>query len=377
MIMFESEISALTKKEDDFNRWRQKNGWVTEKKGTVIRRSEFAPDWLNGDFILRGRAYFAVADMILPLRTFFLKKPIKIGNTNFYLEVKGYGAWGREMSFQEHVSGDVFYGMYLEKALQEFERIKLARNLGILTPLPVAVVEITRDDYIKKGMSGFERRLEAEIHFSLRNKMDVVEEMIGEIDELEPKIIARRLMSFIERNYKENIVEGVRFVVAKLGNPPPKWGGGIGDAANVLLSGKPVGYLIRAARCPIRVGDPSDKNIDTPQFREVAKTTGRAFRILLENRIVHHCPGTGNWTIARELTDFADTFHIDKEERELENHINELKKDGRIKKADLESFVGYLIGPKHTGLLCPYFLEGLFGEPIGLDEATRRLLKIF
>lgn len=375
--MFESEINTLTKKQDDLNNWRQKTGWVTEKKGTVVRRSEFAPDWLNGDFTLRGKAYFAVADMMLPLRTFFLKKPTKIGDTTFYLEVKGYGARGREMYFQEHVSGDVFYGMYLEKALQEFERIELARNLGILTPLPIAVVEITRDDYIKKGMSGFESRLEAEIHFSLRDKMDIVGEMIGEIDEFKPKIIARRLVSFIERNYKEDIVEGVKFMVAKLGNPPPKWGGGISDAADVLLSGKPVGYLIRAARCPIRVGDPSDKDIDTPQFRIIAKDMGNYFRILLKNRIVHHCPGTGNWTIARELTDLADTFHIDKEDQKLEEHINGLKKDGRIKKADLESFVRYLIGPEHTGLLCPYFLEGLFGEPIGLDEATKKVLKIF
>ena len=84
--MFESEINALTKRQDDLNGWRQKTGWVTEKKGKVLRRSEFAPDWLNGDFTLRGKAYFAVADMILPLRTFFLKRPIKIGKEVFYLE---------------------------------------------------------------------------------------------------------------------------------------------------------------------------------------------------------------------------------------------------------------------------------------------------
>lgn len=375
--MFEPEINALTKREDDLNSLRHKTGWMTEKKGRVLRRSEFAPDWLSGDFILRGKAYFALADMMLPLRTLFLKKPIKINNTPFYLEVKGYGFNGQEMYFQEHVSGDVFYGMYLEKALQEFERIKFAQGLGILTSLPMAVVEITREEYIKKGMSGFEMRIKAEIHFSLRNKVEKIEEMIGEIGGFEPKTIARRLISFIERNYKEDIVEGVKFVVVMLGNPPPKWGGGIGDAADVLLSGKPVGYLIRAARCPIRVGDPSDKNIDTPQFRAIARNMGSYFRILLENRIVHHCPGTGNWTIAGELTDFADTFHIDEEEQELEKHINGLKKDDRIKKADLESFVRYLIGPEHTGLLCPYFLEGLFGEPICLNEATKRLSKIF
>ena len=374
--MFESEINALTKRQDDLNGWRQKTGWVTEKKGKVLRRSEFAPDWLNGDFTLRGKVYFAIADTILPLRTFFLKKPVTINNEVFYLEVKGYGFTGREMHFQEHVSGDVFYGMYLEKALQEFERIKFARELGVLTPLPMAVVEIYRDEYIKKGMLGFQRCLEAGLHISLRNKVDKIEQIIGEITEFSPKTIAKRLIDFVERNYPEDIVEGIRFLVAEL-RTSPKWGYGISDATEVLLSGKPVGYLIRAARCPIRIGDPSDKDIDTPEFREVARITGRAFKILLENRIVHHCPGTGNWTMAGELTDFADTFHIDKEAQELERHIDGLKREDRIKKADPGSFIRYLIGPEHTGLLCPYFLEGLFGEPMTLEEAARRLLRIF
>lgn len=375
--MFETPIELLTTGQDELNRLRQKSGWVTEKKGTVVCRSEFTPAWLNEDFVLRGKAYFAVADMMLPLRTFFLKKPVEINSEAFYLEVKGYGFWGREMYFQEHVSGDVFYGMYLEKSMREFERMKLALSLGILAPLPIAVVEIDSNDYLKKGMAGFKRRLEAELHFSLRDKMDKVEEIVGEIKEFEPKIITQRLIRFIERNYQADVIEGIKFVVTKLSDPCPRWGHDVSDAANVLLSGKKIGYLIRAARCPIRVGDPSDKGIDTPQFREVAKITGRAFKILLENRIVHHCPGTGNWTIAGELTDFADTFHIDKEDKELEGHINELKKDDRIKKADIESFVRYLIGPEHAGILCPYFLEGLFGEPIGLNEATKKVLKIF
>lgn len=374
--MFESEVRALTKKQDELNGYRNKTGWVTEKKGRVARRSEFAPDWLKGDFILRGKAYFALADMLIPLRTFFLKTPLKINDEVFYLEVKGYGIRGREMYFQEHVSGDVYYGMYLEKALKEFERIKFARELGILTPLPMAVVEIYRDEYIKKGMLGFQGCLEAGLHISLREKLDKIAQIIGEITEFSPKTIARRLINFIERNYQEDVVGGIRFLVSEL-RTSPKWGYGIAEATEVLLNGMKVGYLIRATRCPIRVGDPSDKNIDTPRFREVAKTTGHAFRVLLENRIVHHCPGTGNWTIAGELTDFADTFHIDKEQKELERHIDGLKKDKRIKKANLESFVRYLIGPEHTGLLCPCFLEGLFGEPISLNEATKRLLKAF
>lgn len=211
---------------------------------------------------------------------------------------------------------------------------------------------------------------------SLRDKIDKIEKIVGEVDDFHPKAIAQQLVKFIERNYKEDVVEGIKFLVSEL-RSSPKYGYGINDATKVLLSGERVGYLIRASRCPIRVGDPHDKNLDTPQFREIARTIGHAFRILLENRIVHHCPGTGNWTIAGEFTDFADTFHIDNEAGELEKHINDLKKEDRIERSDIKSFIRYLIGPPHTGLLCPYFLEGLFNEPIELEEATERLLKIF
>ena len=144
--MFKETIEALVKEEDELNEIRQKTGWVTEKKGKVVRRSEFAPEWIIGDFVIRGKIYSALAQMILPLRTLFLKKSLKINGTPFYLEIKGYGFEGRELYFQEHVSGDVYYGMYLEKALMEFKRIELAMSLGILTPLPIAVVEIPRSE---------------------------------------------------------------------------------------------------------------------------------------------------------------------------------------------------------------------------------------
>ena len=39
-------------------------------------------------------------------------------------------------------------------------------------------------------------------------------------------------------------------------------------------------------------------------------------------------------------------------------------------------FVKYLIGPKHTGNLHPYFIEGMFGKKLDLDEAVKETLKL-
>jgi hypothetical protein len=119
------------------------------------------------------------------------------------------------------------------------------------------------------------------------------------------------------------------------------------------------------------VGDPHDKEMDVPEFHEVAKQMGRTFRILLENKILHHCPGTGNWTIAGELTDFADTFDLETQQQELTEHMKLLNKD------DLSEFIKYLIGPQHTGVLCESFIKGLYGTKLTIDQAVDKLSELF
>ena len=369
-------VDTTIKENNKYNERRQKTGWVTEKKGAVAVRSEFAPEWISGNLVIRGKLYSVLPWSMLPLRTMFMGQPVKIGKELFWLEVKGYGFSGKELYFQEHVSGDIYYGMYLENAKREFERLNLAHDLGLFVPLPIAVVEIPREEYIKKGMPGFKKRLRGELSLSAGLNLGKIEKLIGEVDKFNPGEISQKLITAAGKKYPDDPVEAVRFLIAGLSNPK-KMGYGMNDAADALLSGRKVGYLIRATRCPIRVGDPSDKNIDTPQFREVAKSAGKSFKVLLEHGIIHHCPGTGNWTIAGELTDFSDTFDLKGEWPKLEIHINGLKQDKRIKKADIPTFVEYLIGPPHAGLLCPYFLEGMFGGRISSEEAVKKLVKLF
>lgn len=372
---YKTIMQGLINEGNEWNKRRKRTGWVEEKRGVVVRESELVSFGVGSELVLRGKIYSVLPRSILPLRTGFLKKPIKMGDEYYYWEVKGYGREGREIYFQEHVSGDIFYGMYLDWALRDFDRMQFARSLNLPVTVPIAVLEIPREEYIKKGLAGFQETLKAYLSFSGRVEPEKTEEIIGEINAWDPKDIAKRLVKNTKLCYPDDLVEGIRILVSKLINPE-KRGWGIENAANALLSGRRVGYFIKASRCPVRVGDPSSKNIDKPEFREIAKSMGRTFRILLENGILHHCPGTGNWTIAGELTDFADTFDLNTEEEQLKEHIEGLVKDDRIKNGEMKSFIEYLIGPPHTGLLCSYFLEGMFGKGTTVETATNKLLRI-
>jgi hypothetical protein len=125
---------------------------------------------------------------------------------------------------------------------------------------------------------------------------------------------------------------------------------------------KPLGYLVRGPKSPFRVGDPTDKTIDTPENHAIAKTMGESFYALLKEGLLHHCPGTGNWTTEGELTDFQDTFDLSSEQVDLERHLKELK-------MDRQAFAEYLVGRPHCGALTESFCSGI-GNSF-LDAATK------
>lgn len=352
------------------------------KKGSVIRADEkfkkiicsldFSCSCARGELTINGPLYSPLPNSFFPPRTLYRKIPASSDNGEQYLEVKGYGRAGKEMYFQNHVSGDIFYGMYLINAVNEFEIMRMAYNLGLPVPLPLAVVEIPRDEYIVSGLAGFQKTLEALVY--LREiDMAKIELLIGETCNQSNTEIAKKLIEFGQAS-KGNIVDGIRLLVSKLSVNP--WQGfGINDKADALFSERKVGYLLRISKSPYRVGDPSNirKN---DKFSKIAESTGKTFRVLLENGILHHCPGTGNWTQAGELTDFADTFYLQHEGGLFLRHISYLQEKKVIKTTKLEDFLKYLIGPEHTGVLCEDFLKGICGKKVSLKEAVEQLLKI-
>lgn len=352
--------------------------FVFAKKGLIVRKNQQTLQTVPGlgkEIIIHGKFSSSLPNCILPSRTLFKEKRIKINDQEFYLEVKGYGRNGKEMYFQEHCSGDVFYGMYLDKAIKEFERAtKAFYDLHLPVALPVAAVEIPRDEYIKVGMKGFVNTIESLLCCRALS-LEKIKSITGKINKSN-RVNAECLINYTKRHYRQNIVDGIKFIVSELSNNP--WEGlGINDKADALFKEKRIGYLIRASKSPYRVGDPSDKSIGNAEFSDVAISMGRTFRILLENGILHHCPGTGNWTRNGELTDFADTFDLGSEKNELEAHIKNLKNREEIKTSNLEDFLRYLIGPRHTGVLCSKFVEGMYGKGTTIEQTVRELLRFF
>lgn len=353
-----------------------KKGSVLKTDGKLFKKViyslDFSCSYERSELTIKGPLYSPLPNSIFPPRTLYRKIQIE-NSSDQYLEVKGYGRAGKEMYFQNHVSGDIFYGMYLINAVHEFERMRRAYDLGLPVPLPLAVVEIPRDEYIKHGLMGFQKTIEALVR--LRG-IDIakIKSLLRNIRNQSNAGIPKKLIDTIQSG-GGNIVDVIRFIVSRLSVHP--WQGfGINDKADALFSERRVGYLLRISKSPYRVGDPSNARIKNDKFSKIAESMGNTFRVLLENSILHHCPGTGNWTQSGELTDFADTFDLQQGGQELHRHIENLQEKGVIKTTKFEDFLKYLIGPEHTGALCEDFLKGICGKKVSLEEAVEQLLKI-
>ncbi len=367
-------IEELVARTNDLDVLRGVTGHVTPKSGKVVRVSRWAPGQFSqnrgSDLAVRGKWYPIVPNSMIPPRTIFHPAPIQIrsaSNVPHFLELKGYGRRGREMFFNLHESGDVYYGMFLEYALCEFERLCRAREAGISVPLPIAVAEIPREEYIKHGLKGFARVLEARLYWA----MPRIPAWLTGVAKNDPAAYARSIVRWVRR-HPQGIQEGIAIAMRELydpAKPRDALGNNLARSADALLNGKKIGYLMRAAQSPLRVGDPSDPAIMEAN-KNIAGAVGVAFRELLEIGLLHHCPGTGNWTLAGELTDLQDTFDLPAERGALRAHMNKLGHTTMI------GFVRYLIGREHAGMLWPYFIQGICGRKVSLATATSEVCEI-
>lgn len=367
---YKNLIRKLVEESEELNELRGRTDWVTKKRGIIIRKSDFAPEAFEVGkvYTASGKFYPLLPRNIFGKRTAFRKKSAIINSEEYFLELKGYGQNGKELYLQEHQSGDVFFGMYLDLAIKEFERMEIATKLHLPVVLPIAVIQIPREEYLKKGLAGFNLSLAGGISLGSVDE-ERLKDLIGTGFEEEPEAIANKVVKYVFKNYPDKLEKGMEFVLSHF--DPEGLNFGVKHMADAFLSKREIGYIIRATKCPIRVGDPSDKDIGLRENREIAKVMGYTFRVLLENGYLHHCPGTGNWTLAGELTDLVDTFDLRTERDEMEEHMK------RVNKTDLREFLKYLIGPEHNGVLHPYFIEGMYGEKVTLETAAERALKYF
>ena len=375
----QEDVSRLLKEVWEYDDLRGKDRQVTPKPGVLVRKSPWAPDWLKEQVTIEGEFYPPLPRSIIPGRTIFSPDPLLLKGAMRYLELKGYGREGQGFYLHNHSVGSVYWGMYLEEAQNEFDRLLLATKAGLPVVLPLAVVEIPRDQYVKLALEGFAQTVVIRLSFTHRGAAAWLIELIGQgiIDSLyvlknaEAKAI-QQVVEWVEQ-HPEGIEQGIRAFIGRVDDAShsDSFENKIAHSADALLSAKRFGYLIRAPKSPLRMGDPLDPYVLNDENREMARSMGRTFRRLLEMGFLHHCPGTGNWTSAGELTDFADTFDVRKERVALEAHMRE------VKYPDMGSFMRYLIGEPHTGKFCPFFVEGVCGRSgVSVDEAAQELLSL-
>jgi hypothetical protein len=362
------------------NNWSEKTGYVTPKPGRVVYRSSQAPDSIPkvGDrFTAKGKFYPILASDLLGKRTVFRKKPVKVGEQELYMELKGYGRNGKEMFFREHGEGDVFFGMYLNNVVRKLQYLEKAVGLQLHVPEPIAGIEIDRETYLKQGLKTLEQILGFEINMGHVDEKRM-KDTVGDHDREKSGLVARRVIDNLLGEYGNNVEDVVYCITNEFPSKRMhRCNIGLAIQGKALLSKKPVGYAIRASRYPLRVGDPSDQKIDTPSNHTIARQVGHTFRSLLENGLFHICPSTGNMTLAGELTDFVDVINPNTEMHRAYEYMNALKNSKLLKQRTLPSFLRCIIGPPHTGVLSGSFIEGMYGKGVSLDQAARNLLKFF
>ncbi len=139
------------------------------------------------------------------------------------------------------------------------------------------------------------------------------------------------------------------------------------NPASVLEQPYNLGIVVRGPKPPIRLGDPSENYSLSERNIKIAKQAGYTFMQLLELGYLHLSPGTGNWTLAGELTDMSDCYDI-KKDNNLRRVIEERERKEAV------DFWQDLIGSRHTSrTLSPFFIEGMFGEQRSLEEAAQGL----
>jgi len=375
----QQDVSLLVKEVRELDALRKSDRNVTPKPGILVQKSKWAPDWIGEKVVIEGEFFPPLPRPLLPGRTIFSPEPLFVEGVARYLELKGYGREGRDLFLHEHNIGSVYWGMYLDEAQNEFDRLLAALEAKLPVSLPLAVVEIPREEYIRMALPGFAQTLVVRIHFARDGVPDWLLDVIGKdllnsmffLQDAEQKAI-QQVVNWVQEHPK-GIEQGIRALVAihNPEHPDDTFEDVVARSADAVLSNRRFGYLIRAPKSPIRVGDPSNPYVLSEENKKLARSMGKTFRKLLEMGFLHHCPGTGNWTSAGELTDFADTFDIKTERAELEAHMR------AVKHPDMLDFLRYLIGKPHTGKFCPFFIEGVCGRSgVSVDEAAQELLSL-
>ncbi|HIH11730.1 TPA: hypothetical protein HA241_06065 [Candidatus Woesearchaeota archaeon] len=318
-------------------------------EGKILLPYEFGKEYTLEGILITQR-------MVGLGRVFFMPEPLEYQRQDRFQEIKGYGSDGSEIRLWLHCSGDIHGGTFLDNAHAEYQRLQLAREAGLLVPLPLMVGKIHRDVWFETGIK-VAAKVFKDPELSARFKFTGWREAEAYLKE-----IASSLDCFVGPSLKE-------------------------DPLGAFKQEREAGFLIRAPLSPFRLGDPSEMYELNSRNISLARQCGKTFYSLIDLGYLSHCPGTGNWTTAGEFTDLMDCHDLKKDSAfKIKTFIKKAEKEAikiRESKADPDyekwtkeirgDYWLDLIGPYHAGNLSPYFIEGMLGESASLEDAVAEL----
>jgi len=137
-----------------------------------------------------------------------------------------------------------------------------------------------------------------------------------------------------------------------------------------LIDERQAGYVIRAVKSPIRVGDLHDPEIVTERNKVIAQQIGKTVRQMLELGFLHMTPNPGNWTTEEELVDFEDVARLPQDAALIAQdmayrHI-----------PDMKSYLKFIFGEGTIGYLTADFQKGFMGRKTTTDGVVKTSLRI-
>ena len=241
----------------------------------------------------RGHAYSHLRS--LPERTVFRPEPITINGISYYAELKGYGINGKCLYPTFHSEGDLFYGMFLRTAQEEYAQ--LVENLNCKhVPKAGALLSFSSHEFIRQALRGIAELRDGRKRLFKRSidsvyRQTKMQDAKRYITCWRNKGLDKALQLVLDDSQTDDELRGrsIRRVVEDFRKLP-----------------LPAGYLVRFARAPFRLGIAEDLGISETDARDAANSAGAAYGHLITKGMLHLVPGLGNITIAGELTDFED-----------------------------------------------------------------------
>jgi len=375
----EQEIATLVASQREH--YRKGETSLIPKKADVLACDERFWPYLQkymlweGSVTLTGEG-FEAANHVLGRRTVFFEESVDVDGTKYYLEIKGYGRNGRELRPNKHSEGDLSFGMFMDGAEKEHSIPLRLREKGVMNvQLPVALLKFDEADFIDYTREELEKLLDVRMQSYFFPGVTRIREAARRLvpqaavyrdedyeQDAVRKVLASKMADVVVDTYKTGKKPALRKLAGE---------SGLEEELSGLTDERQAGYVIRAVRSPLRVGDLHDPKIVTDGNRAIAQRMGRTVRQMLELGFLHMTPNPGNWNTAGELVDFEDVVRYPKDKKLIEEDMQ------RRNIRSIPDYLEFIFAGGTIGYLADDFQSGFVGRSLtSTHEVVHEALEV-